>query len=174
MESYPIRTDLALESQERLKKDRGNVRGIRFFEEKRKNGIIVSTVVINTENAAKAMGRPKGTYVTIEAPEMINSIENKKLKKNVENSLYSLGSKDGRINMLIIKHISKKMYYFNRIKMENDTKVLRATYSLRTKGGKQLIVLDRRKVVELDSGKKSLIGMISDITSKNLDMYFES
>ena len=71
MESYPIRTDLALESQERLKKDRGNVRGIRFFEEKRKNGIIVSTVVINTENAAKAMGRPKGTYVTIEAPEMI-------------------------------------------------------------------------------------------------------
>ena len=54
--------------------------------------------------------------------ELINSIENKKLKKNVENSLYSLGSKDGRINMLIIKHISKKMYYFNRIKMENDTK----------------------------------------------------
>ena len=74
MESYPIRTDLALESQERLKKDRGNVRGIRFFEEKRKNGIIVSTVVIDTENAAKAMGRPKGTYVTIEAPEMIEEM----------------------------------------------------------------------------------------------------
>lgn len=36
MESYPIRTDLALESQERLKKDKGNVRGIRFLEEKRK------------------------------------------------------------------------------------------------------------------------------------------
>lgn len=36
MESYPIRTDLALESQECLKRDRGNVRGIRFFEEKRK------------------------------------------------------------------------------------------------------------------------------------------
>lgn len=35
MESYPIRTDLALESQERLKRDRGNVRGIRFFEEKK-------------------------------------------------------------------------------------------------------------------------------------------
>ena len=71
MESYPIRTDLALESQERLKKDKGNVRGIRFLEEKKKNGIVVSTVVIDTENAAKAMGRPKGTYVTIEAPEMI-------------------------------------------------------------------------------------------------------
>ena len=59
MESYPIRTDLALESQERLKKDRGNVRGIRFFEEKRKNGIIVSTVVIDTENAEKRWGGRK-------------------------------------------------------------------------------------------------------------------
>ena len=44
MESYPIRTDLALESQERLKKDRGNVRGIRFFEEKRKNGTVFLSV----------------------------------------------------------------------------------------------------------------------------------
>jgi spore protease len=70
-ESYPIRTDLALESQERLKKDKGMVRGVRFFEEKKDNSVVVSTVVIETENAAKAMGRPKGTYITIEAPEMI-------------------------------------------------------------------------------------------------------
>jgi spore protease len=70
-ESYPIRTDLALESQERLQKDKGMVRGVRFFEELKENGVIVSTVIIETENAAKAMGRPKGTYITIEAPEMI-------------------------------------------------------------------------------------------------------
>lgn len=70
-ESYPIRTDLALESQERLQKDKGIVRGVRFSEEPRGNGVVVSTVIIETENAAKAMGRPRGTYVTIEAPEMI-------------------------------------------------------------------------------------------------------
>ena len=70
-DGYPIRTDLALESQERLKKDQGNMRGIRVQEEKRENGVTVSTVVIETENAAKAMGRPKGTYITIEAPESI-------------------------------------------------------------------------------------------------------
>ena len=70
-DGYPIRTDLALESQERLKKDQGNMRGIRVQEEKRENGVTVSTVVIETENAAKAMGRPKGTYITIEAPEII-------------------------------------------------------------------------------------------------------
>lgn len=70
-ESYPIRTDLALESQERLQKDRGMVKGVRFTEEPGENGLVVSTVIIETENAAKAMGRPRGTYVTIEAPEMI-------------------------------------------------------------------------------------------------------
>lgn len=74
-ESYPIRTDLALESQERLQKDKGLVRGVRFVEEPKDNGVVVSTVVIETENAAKAMGRPKGTYITIEAPEMIEEDE---------------------------------------------------------------------------------------------------
>ena len=71
LESYPIRTDLALESQERLQKDNGQVKGVRLEEEKKDNGVVISTVIIDTENAAKAMGRPRGTYVTIEAPEMI-------------------------------------------------------------------------------------------------------
>lgn len=71
LESYPIRTDLALESQERLKKDHRKVKGVRLEEEKKDNGVVISTVFIDTENAAKAMGRPRGTYVTIEAPEMI-------------------------------------------------------------------------------------------------------
>lgn len=74
-ETYPIRTDLALESQERLKKNRGTVKGVRFQEEERDNGVVVSTVIIETENAARAMGRPRGTYVTIEAPEMVEEDE---------------------------------------------------------------------------------------------------
>ena len=69
--SYPIRTDLALESQERLQEDQADMRGIRVLEERQENGVIVSTVMIETENASVAMGRPKGTYITIEAPEMI-------------------------------------------------------------------------------------------------------
>lgn len=73
-ETYPIRTDLALESQERLK-NRGEVRGVDFQEEERENGVVVSTVVIQTENAAHAMGRPKGRYVTIEAPQMAEEDE---------------------------------------------------------------------------------------------------
>ena len=33
--SYPIRTDLALESQERLQEDQADMRGIRVLEERR-------------------------------------------------------------------------------------------------------------------------------------------
>lgn len=73
-ETYPIRTDLALESQERLK-DRGGVKGVDFREEERADGVMVSTVIIQTENAAHAMGRPKGRYVTIEAPQMAEEDE---------------------------------------------------------------------------------------------------
>lgn len=74
-ETYPIRTDLALESQERLQKKQGLIKGVRFHEEERGNGVLVSTVIIETENAAKAMGRPRGTYVTIEAPQMAEEEE---------------------------------------------------------------------------------------------------
>ena len=74
-ETYPIRTDLALESQARLQKKQGLIKGVSFHEEERENGVLVSTVIIETENAAKAMGRPRGTYVTIEAPQMAEEEE---------------------------------------------------------------------------------------------------
>lgn len=69
-EGYQIRTDLALETQERIKNSKKNLRGIEFREEERENGIIISMVSIRTENAAKTMGRPKGKYITIEAPQL--------------------------------------------------------------------------------------------------------
>ena len=109
--SYPIRTDLALESQERLQEDQADMRGIRVLEERRENGVIVSTVMIETENASVAMGRPKGTYITIEAPEMIeedagyhrdislelakimrNLLPGKEIEKNLKKGLEYVGT----------------------------------------------------------------------------------
>lgn len=69
-ESFQIRTDLALETQERIKKSNTTMRGIDFEEKSKDNGVTVSIVTINTENAAKKMGRPKGKYITIEAPQI--------------------------------------------------------------------------------------------------------
>ena len=67
---YQIRTDLALETQEKMQEDHVELKGVRFLEEKIDKNITISTVVIETENGAKTMGKPKGTYITIEAGNM--------------------------------------------------------------------------------------------------------
>ncbi len=67
---YQIRTDLALETQEKMQEDNVELKGVRFSEEKVDNNLTISTVVIETENGAKTMGKPRGTYITIEAGNM--------------------------------------------------------------------------------------------------------
>jgi spore protease len=74
-EGYPVRTDLALETQERVVRGGGEIKGVDFSENRMENGITVSTVHILTKNAEKAMGRPRGYYITIEAPDMIDDDE---------------------------------------------------------------------------------------------------
>ena len=71
---YQIRTDLALETQEKMQEDHVDLKGVRFLEEKVDKNITISTVVIETENGYKkgedSLGKPKGTYITIEAGNM--------------------------------------------------------------------------------------------------------
>ncbi|MDD6056856.1 MAG: GPR endopeptidase [Clostridiales bacterium] len=67
---YQIRTDLALETQQKMQEDNIELKGVRFFEEKIDKNLTISRVVIETENGAKTMGKPKGTYITIEASNM--------------------------------------------------------------------------------------------------------
>lgn len=67
---YQIRTDLALETQEKMQEDHVELKGVRFVEEHIDKNITISTVIIETENGAKSMGKPKGTYITIEAGDM--------------------------------------------------------------------------------------------------------
>lgn len=72
MEHFPIRTDLALESRERCEADKEEVRGV-IFEEciDEKRNVTITRVKIETENGAKALGKPIGTYLTLEAPELL-------------------------------------------------------------------------------------------------------
>ena len=67
---YQIRTDLALETQEKMQEDHVELKGVHFSEEKIDKNLTISTVVIETENGAKTMGKPRGTYITIEAGNM--------------------------------------------------------------------------------------------------------
>ena len=52
---YQIRTDLALETQEKMQEDKVELKGVRFSEEHVSKNLTISTVVIETENGAKAM-----------------------------------------------------------------------------------------------------------------------
>lgn len=65
------RTDLALEARETFPEDDVEIQGVILKEEhnKRKD-IKVTTVTIKDERGAKAMGKPIGTYITIEAAKL--------------------------------------------------------------------------------------------------------
>lgn len=72
-----IRTDLALEVRESFPEDDVEIKGVILTENyDEENDIRVSTVVIKDERGAKAMQKPIGTYITIEAPEIDKSSEN--------------------------------------------------------------------------------------------------
>ena len=70
MEQFQVRTDLALEARERYEED-VEIRGVSVeetYDEKR--DIRATTVHIESENGAKAMGKPIGVYITLEAPKL--------------------------------------------------------------------------------------------------------
>lgn len=76
VEKYKIRTDLAMEQKERFESDHVEVSGVVLEEEyDEEKEIKITTVRIETENGAKTMGKPVGTYLTLEAPNMAASDE---------------------------------------------------------------------------------------------------
>ncbi len=71
-----FRTDLALEVRESFEEDNIEISGVALKEETGKmKGIKVTTVDIFNEDGAQAMGKPRGKYITIEIPELLNEEE---------------------------------------------------------------------------------------------------
>lgn len=76
MSSFQVRTDLALEARESISETKNELHGVHVEEYKKdEEGICVTRVLIETKNAAKAMGKPIGMYITIEAPQMLEPDE---------------------------------------------------------------------------------------------------
>ncbi len=70
-DNYDIHTDLALEDKERFESDNVEVSGVSVEEiYNSEKEIQIVTVKIITENGAKVMRKPVGTYITIEAPNL--------------------------------------------------------------------------------------------------------
>ena len=76
MSVFVVRTDLALEEGERIRESGVEIHGVILEEETRpETGILVTRVKIETKNGAKIMGKPIGTYVTLEAGQLGNDEE---------------------------------------------------------------------------------------------------
>ena len=70
--NYSIHTDLALEDKERFESDNVEVSGVsveEFYDDERE--IRVTEVKILTENGAKSMRKPIGTYITMEMANLV-------------------------------------------------------------------------------------------------------
>lgn len=76
MSSFQVRTDLVLEARESISEANQTLHGVRVEEYgPDRDNIHVTRVAIESKNAAKAMGKPIGTYITIEAPELLEADE---------------------------------------------------------------------------------------------------
>lgn len=76
IEKYSVRTDLALEEKERFESDHVEIPGVILEKSENEDSEIrVTTVRIETEKGARIMGKPVGTYITLEAPDMVSADE---------------------------------------------------------------------------------------------------
>lgn len=83
MAYFQARTDLALEAREYIEDANGELRGVIVEEyEKEEKGIFVTKVQIITKNGARMLGKPMGTYVTLEIPGLCDVGENNDVCEN--------------------------------------------------------------------------------------------
>lgn len=98
-QSMKVRTDLALEVRESFEED-VEIKGVVLKEDyDKKKEIKVTTVVIKNDEGAVAMGKPKGTYITIEAP---------KLKENDEGYHKPLAEEIAKYIQELVREVKSK------------------------------------------------------------------
>lgn len=100
-----IRTDLALEMRESFPEDDVEIKGVILTENyDEANDIRVSVVEIKDEPGAKAMQKPIGTYITIEAPKINNSKEDyyKPAAEEIARQLKALSGDLKREEVLVV------------------------------------------------------------------------
>ncbi|BDF04493.1 GPR endopeptidase [[Clostridium] hylemonae] len=112
IEKYSIRTDLALEQKERFESDNVEVQGVvleESYDEERE--IRITTVKIETEKGAKTMGKPVGTYITMEAPNMAVPDEgyHEEVSKELMKFLQRFLDKDKRDYSVLVVGLGNRM-----------------------------------------------------------------
>ena len=88
-----IRTDLALEARESVQGASGELRGVSVKEyDLEHKDIHVTKVMIESQNGAALLGKPIGTYVTLEAPAMTEPDEgyHREISEEIGKQLWEL------------------------------------------------------------------------------------
>ena len=101
---YEVRTDLALEASEGLKESGGVGDGIVLEEYHKADDIRVTCVRITTKDAEKAVGKPKGTYITIESQSLLYADEgyHKEISKELAKQIRSLIKEEKKHSLLVV------------------------------------------------------------------------
>ncbi len=75
MDRRKIRTDLAVEEQERLTEEAKRIKGVILEEDEEPPDVHITRVRILDEEGARVMGKPVGTYLTLESRRMAQEDE---------------------------------------------------------------------------------------------------
>ena len=87
---FEIRTDLAVEANEEVKKSDTKLKGIIVKEDYNKElGILVTRLTVTNKMGEKAINKPMGNYITIESKKLASGDEeyNNKIAKIISNYL---------------------------------------------------------------------------------------
>jgi PAS domain S-box-containing protein len=74
-------------------------------------------------------------------------------------------------DLMVDKDVNSATY---AIKIQSEkSNDIKSTYSIKTRDGKDIVVIDRRKLVDGDNGEKSTIGILQAVNTTNIDEDFE-
>lgn len=93
MNCFQVRTDLALEARENITKTEEGLHGVLVEEyDKEEIQVHITKVMISSKNGAKAMNKPMGNYITLEAPAMQEADEDyhREISKELARQLRSI------------------------------------------------------------------------------------
>lgn len=102
---FKVRTDLALEAREGYEGSKTAIDGVSVEEELKKDtNIKITKVVIAEESAAKALNKPIGTYLTLEAYDMGREDEgyHREISEELAEHILSLLSETERKSILVV------------------------------------------------------------------------
>lgn len=105
MNCFQVRTDLALEAREGIAKAEEGLHGVSVEEyDCEEIQVHVTKVIISSKNGAKAMNKPMGSYVTLEAPAMQEADEDyhREISEELAKQLKDIMPKAGEEQSILV------------------------------------------------------------------------